>query len=262
MNEFIRRVNSHKRLKVDFTDDIWNDVSDDAKELIEKMLIRKPERRPQIQEVNADKWFNILKQNTGMMGTIGIQKSMNTPKNLKLLCEGEILIKLRLFNVRAFFKKFLLYCMADMMRKTEKFEDEYLEFRKIDLNGDDELSFTDIYETYRFKHMAILNVEVGMIIFRCGVKNHNHLDFTEFLMAVLPKVKFQNPNIISSLFTRFDKEHKGYINFEDLEVTSRRKFGVRFSAKDCQTIINHYSTGLPERLTFKDFKEIILSYAN
>lgn len=49
--------NNIKSGKYDFHHDEWNNVSDECKALIEKMLKLDPNDRPTINEILCDKWF-------------------------------------------------------------------------------------------------------------------------------------------------------------------------------------------------------------
>ena len=101
----------HMKAKFDFNDVVFSDMSNAAKKLIGKLIVRKPKKRLLCSEALKDKWFNILKLSDNN-GKDNNGKDDNNSLNISNPSLSSAQLKIKEFNTNRRFKRAALTVMA------------------------------------------------------------------------------------------------------------------------------------------------------
>lgn len=187
--EIIRAVRS---AELEFDDTIWQQVSDEAKDLIRHMLERDPIKRYSCSDIFQHPWMN--------------QSHPKTPLFIDIN-------KLRQYQLSKKFKRAVLNYMATQCA-TEEIEAIKDLFIRIDTNKDGHLSIAEIERAVseNISHPELLN------LINCIDSDKNgKIDFTEFLAAAMGRGLYLCQEKLWNAFKRFDLNDNGRISAEEIQ---------------------------------------------
>ncbi len=148
----------------------WDDVSDDAKDLVKRLLTLDPDRRISATEALQHRWIKLMAQ----AEKIDKQVAAKTLSNLKNF-RGEQKLK----------QAALAFIASQLVSKDET---EHLEkiFQAIDKDGDGNLSKEEILNGYE-EHFGvpISEEEVDKMFKEIDMDGNGSIDYTEFVMATM-----------------------------------------------------------------------------
>lgn len=187
--------------KFTFPEEDWSGVSNQAKNLMKKMLVHDFNKRQTAGECMTDDWFKLKISAT--------TKSHETSKVLGNLKNFRTASKLQ--------KAILLYIISFFDMKEEK--DELLKtFQEIDLNNDGQLTKDELLIGYKnIMGEDEATKEVERIYQVIDVNNTDAIDFTEFLLATVNYQKLLNENKMSTVFQMIDSDGSGEISRQEIK---------------------------------------------
>ncbi|CAD8073319.1 unnamed protein product [Paramecium sonneborni] len=184
--------------KYDFDPEDWSKISEDAKNLIKKMLTKDYQQRISAQEAYQDPW---------------IQK--NAPN-------GQIDLK-AIKNLSSFFGKnkvraaLMQFITTNLMTNTEK-EGLMIEFKKIDKDGNGQISKDELLQVYMKQYDEIKAKQMVDDIFeKVDINKSGFVDFTEFMMSAASEEKLLSKIRLQQAFNMFDTNGDGQISREELQ---------------------------------------------
>uniref|UniRef100_A0A7S2A6B0 Calmodulin n=1 Tax=Ditylum brightwellii TaxID=49249 RepID=A0A7S2A6B0_9STRA len=186
-------------------EDIWVDVSDQAKQFILKLLVTDPNQRPTAREAQTSSWLQHwahkdMKHEDNKLSPSVVKALVNFKgygDMRKLLCE------LLSFTL-----------LPDQIAELRK------EFEKMDTDGSGEISLSVLKEVLMGNASSgtlggITEEEVEDIFNAMRVrKSATKINWHDFISAGISQCKVDERNIRLA-FDRLDSYHKGYITFED-----------------------------------------------
>ncbi|EGR29125.1 hypothetical protein IMG5_162280 [Ichthyophthirius multifiliis] len=184
--------------KFKFDPEDWNHISEDAKNLIRKMLTYDSKKRISALQALNDNW---------------VQK--NAPA---IPVNNKTLQNLSNFQSRSKIKQAIMtYIVSQMITQQEK-QELQKNFMSLDQNGDGMLSKDELIQGYTSvcgnKELAIEQVERILDIVDCN--KSGKVDFTEFLMAATNKDVVLSKQKMEQAFKIFDQDGNGNISREEL----------------------------------------------
>ena len=194
-----------------FKDKIWDNISDEAKNLIKSMLVKNKKKRININQVLNSDWIikNICKNNT---------KEIHDNKYLKETIVQNILKFKNINQIQLLALFYVLHNYIDF--KNEEIKKITKEFYYYDKDGDGRLSEEE------FNQMLIdggiskedLNHIINDIWNILGNNKGRYLSYEGFILLSLNnKKKLLNDKIIQKLFLLLDKKKSMKIKMEDLK---------------------------------------------
>ncbi|EGR29296.1 protein kinase domain protein [Ichthyophthirius multifiliis] len=194
-DEILKKV---KIGKFKFDPEDWDHISNDAKQLIQKMLTYDPKKRITALQALNDQW---------------VQKNApSIPINQKSLQN------LAGFYTRSKIKQAIMTFIASQMVSQNDKEELQKSFRSLDINGDGILSKDELVQGYfqvcGDKEKAIAQVE--KILAEVDTNNSGKVDFTEFLMAAANKEQILSKIKMEQAFKIFDQDGNGTISKDEL----------------------------------------------
>ena len=181
----------------DFEDDVWDNVSDEAKDLIQKMLVPENERLSP-KEALEHPWI----------------KNMTKPENKHVSPLGTNLIKrLKKFQNVKIFKKAVLTFIASRVADSE-IQKEMEAFKSLDRNKDGYITMLELKSAMSKYHSED---EVQEILKSIDTDKNGAINYTEFIAASLDNIIVMNASKIEKAFKLFDKDNDGWIDVWELE---------------------------------------------
>ena len=231
--------------KFEFNSSLFNNISNEAKDLIKKCLIYdKNERISAIKALKHPFFTNKLNLNDLYNENVNCKNTLLSIRNL------------------SFSKHSKLYQIVLTYLSHNFAEKKYLEklkkvFFKIDLKFNGKLSSDELYKAYKKEGIDIDLNEIEKIIESIDFNNNGYIDYGEFIRMTIPKESlFTNLNLFAA-FNYLDLNKKGFICLNDIQEVLNLK-------SDDENIINELKNEFPNnkyKINFDEFKTMMISYA-
>ncbi|KAG6630797.1 calcium-dependent protein kinase 1-like isoform X2 [Carya illinoinensis] len=167
---------------LDFSSDPWPSISNSAKDLVTKMLVRDPRRRLTAHEVLCHPWVQV--------------DGVAPDKPL----DSAVLSRLKQFSAMNKLKKMALKVIAENLSEEEIAGLKEM-FKMIDTDDSGQISFEEL--------------KAGLK--RADIDNNGTIDYGEFIAATLHLNKIERQDHLFAAFSYFDKDGSGYITPDELQ---------------------------------------------
>ena len=218
-----------RRLNYSFPSPEWNNISNDAKDLLKSIICDQFMRLNDEQVLNHI-WLKNLAPNAkeGEKIQININSFKNYSSSNKL-------------------KKAVLTFIASRLSEKEvkKLKEN---FQKIDTNGDGMLSLEEVKKAISHnKGISLSNVE--QIFKSIDTDNSGNIDYTEFIAASLDKNIYLQENKLYEAFKLFDVDGSGKISKDEIAYI----LGTEKKSKEIEKLFKKYDTNNDGEIDFKEF---------
>ncbi|EWS71123.1 calmodulin-domain kinase (macronuclear) [Tetrahymena thermophila SB210] len=224
--------------KYDLKGQEWNKVSDEAKDLVQKMLNYEYENRISAEEALQHPWF----------------KQINQKLSKQVLKVN--LSKLKLFQAQSQLQRAAMsFIVSHLISEKEK-EEFSQTFKQLDENGDGQLSKAEIMNGYKKVFgKNISEEEVNKIFDQIDVNQSGFIDYTEFITAVIDDSVFIEDEKLRKAFSLFDKDGDGYITQQ--EIQNVLGVGMDFDSETWTKIVAEVDENGDGQVSFEEFKKIM-----
>ena len=190
--------------KFEMLDREWDDISDDAKDLINCLLIKDISKRYSAEKAINHSWIKKME--------LKIKHTKISNEKILLVAEN-----LKVFHANKKLQQATLSYIVHNMLKKEDTE----EFRKIfnlfDLNGDGRLTKEELVMVLNKVMTAEeAKAEVDRILEIIDVDGNGFIEYEEFLRAAMSKERLLTKENLQNAFNLFDKDKSGKICIEEL----------------------------------------------
>jgi calcium-dependent protein kinase len=181
-------------------EEVWNQVSDEAKAFIQRLLDPNSQSRPSAKEAQGDPWLQDL----------GIQDTNKSKAFSPRLCQALLEFK-EYSDMRKFLCEILSFTLLP-----EQIVGLRKEFERVDTEGDGEISFAALKQVLKDSAEegalgALTEDEVEGIFNALRVrKTEKRIRWHEFIAAGLSQCSFDERNLRLA-FDRLDFDRKGYV---------------------------------------------------
>ncbi|KAF3321899.1 Calcium-dependent protein kinase 13 [Carex littledalei] len=187
------------RGNIDFKREPWPNVSENAKDLVRRMLEPDPKLRLTAKQVLEHTWLQNAK------------KAPNVPL-------GDVVkSRLKQFSRMNRFKRRALRVIADHL-SAEEVEDIKDMFKLMDTNNDGIVTYEELKNGLQKFGSHLAESEVQMLIEAVDTNGKGSLDYGEFLAVSLHLQRMANDEHLRRAFSYFDKDCNGFIEPEELKV--------------------------------------------
>lgn len=234
-------MNKIKIGKFSFPEEEWDNISNEAKDLIIKMLAYKPSDRLAASDCLLHKWFT---ENT---------TKKNVDKNFSQKC----LSNMKKFRAeRKLQQAALTYIVNHLVTKDDK--NELLElFQQFDLNGDGVLTKQEILNGYKqILGDVEAELETERIMKEVDLDKSGTIDYNEFVLASISQQKLLNKEKLEATFKMFDKDGNGTISAD--EIKSILCHGAHVDTKAIDEIIKEVDVNGDGEISLVEFKDMML----
>nr|XP_043626654.1 calcium-dependent protein kinase 26-like [Erigeron canadensis] len=219
------------RGKLDFSSDPWPSISESAKDLVRKMLIRHPKRRITAHEVLCHPWIS--------------EDGVAPDKPL----DSAVLSRLTQFSAMNKLKKMALRVIASKLSEEEIAGLKQM-FKIIDTDNSGYITFEELKAGLRRFGSNLKESEIYDLMQSADIDNNGIIDYEEFVAATLHMNQVDRENHLFAAFSYFDKDDSGYITLDELQQACK-EFGL-----DCvhlEEIIKEADQNNDGRIDYNEF---------
>uniref|UniRef100_A0A7N0ZZR1 non-specific serine/threonine protein kinase n=1 Tax=Kalanchoe fedtschenkoi TaxID=63787 RepID=A0A7N0ZZR1_KALFE len=191
---------------LDFSSDPWPCISDSAKDLVKKMLVRDPKYRISAREALCHPWVQID----------GIAPDRPI--------DSAVLNRLKQFSVMNKLKKMVFRVIAESLSDEELAELKEL-FKLIDTDNSGQITLEELESGMKKLGFNLNASEIINLMRATDVNDSGTIDYGEFLAATLHTNKVDKDEHLLAAFSYFDKDGSGYITQDELQVACEG-FGI------------------------------------
>ncbi|KAJ6892676.1 calcium-dependent protein kinase 1-like [Populus alba x Populus x berolinensis] len=183
---------------LDFSSDPWPSISESAKDLVRRMLVRDPRRRLTAHEVLCHPWVQ--------------EDGVAPDKPL----DSAVLSRLKQFSAMNKFKKMALRVIAETLSEEEIAGLREM-FKMIDTDGSGHITFEELKAGLKRFGANLKESEIYDLMHAADVDNSGTIDYGEFIAATLHLNKIERDDHLFAAFSYFDKDGSGYITPDELQ---------------------------------------------
>ena len=226
----------------DFSNSHFNDVSDSAKDLIQKCLVYDKDIRISAREALQHEFFTgEINPNNLFEDEIDSKNVLNTLKN---------------YSKKSKFYQTVLAYLSHNFANKEQLNKLTKIFNKIDLNLDGKLSKEELLMAYKEAGIEVQKENIDHLINSIDFDKNGYIGYEEFIRVTLPKEQLFTEVNLRNAFDMFDLDKNGTISMSEvLEV-------LGMDEKTDEKIIKQLKKEMPkngdEDITLDQFKKLIL----
>ena len=231
----------------DFPKEEWQNVSEEAKNLVQKMLEKDTKKRITALDALQDKWFKINKQ----------KKTSN-----KLLAKN-VLKNMKKFKKNKKFEKATMSFIVNQLVLKEERKDLEKQFKEWDKNGDGVLSRDEIIEGYKKTYGFVDEGEIDNMISSIDLDGNGVIDYNEFLTCTMNKEKILNNDNLEICFKAFDSDNSGKISLDEISAIFNSGDKENIDKEELEAfkkIIKDADENGDGEISFKEFKDLMRKF--
>jgi calcium-dependent protein kinase len=213
-DEEVRRAVSEDLLNLH--DAKYSGVSDPAKDLMHRLLIKDPIYRIKGAETLAHPWFQ---SEARPPDPLRLQTVITGMSHFRNICK----LKDAIFNF-----------ICTHMLSIQDYKELRQIFESVDQNGDGTLSREEIKgQLANCLPASTLDHRLDEIFQKVDSDHNGHIDYEEFIKATIDVAKVESKEVLRRTFQMFDKDSNGYISCEELKLvleTAELDDGMDWSA--------------------------------
>lgn len=190
---------------LDFSSDPWPSISESAKDLVRRMLIRDPRRRLTVREVLCHPW---------------VQDGVAPDKPL----DSAVLSRMKQFSAMNKLKKMALRVIAESLSEEEIAGLKQM-FKMLDADNSGQITFEELKAGLNRVGANLKESEIYDLMQAADVDNSGTIDYGEFVAATLHLNKVEREDHLFAAFNYFDKDGSGYITPDELQQACE-EFGI------------------------------------
>ncbi|KAK4782738.1 hypothetical protein SAY86_007112 [Trapa natans] len=192
--------------ELDFVSEPWPGISQSAKDLVRRMLVRDPKKRLTAHEVISHPWVQI--------------NGVAPDKPL----DSAVLSRLKHFSAMDKLKKIAIRAIAEILSEEEIAGLKEM-FKMIDTDNSGQITLEELKNGLEKVGADIKDSEIHSLMKAADIDNSGTIDYREFVAAMLHLNKVQREDHLHAAFSYFDQDGSGYITKEELQLACK-KFGL------------------------------------
>jgi len=194
-----------KEGRFSFDSDVWESISDSAKELLTSLLAYDPNNRPSALDALSHPWFEMYRE--------AEDREFNPTQNLQLVAG-----KMRRFKNKQKLKQAAMAFLVNQNMSRQEMDDLTELFRKFDKSGDGKLSVDELVEGYKQMFGELLaEQEVNFFMENLDTDGSQKIEFDEFIAATISRQNSLADEKLKSAFDLFDTDNSGFISVNNLK---------------------------------------------
>ncbi|KAM0874952.1 hypothetical protein ACQ4PT_037105 [Festuca glaucescens] len=183
---------------LDFDSDPWPSVSEGAKDLLRKVLVRDPKKRLTAHQVLCHPW---------------LQMSGEAPDKP---LDSAVLSRLKQFSAMNKLKKMALRVIAENLSEEEIAGLKEM-FKMMDTDNSGQINYEELKAGLERVGANMKESEISQLMQAADIDNSGTIDYGEFIAATLHLNKVEKEDHLYAAFQYFDKDGSGYITADELQ---------------------------------------------
>ncbi|KAK3017801.1 hypothetical protein RJ639_004414 [Escallonia herrerae] len=184
--------------ELDFVSEPWPNISDSAKDLVKKMLVRDPKKRLSAHEVLCHPWVQ--------MEGVAPDKPL----------DSAVLTRLKQFSAMNKIKKIAIRVIAESLSEEEIAGLKEM-FKMIDTDNSGQITLEELKKGLERVGANLKDSEISGLMKAADIDNSGTIDYGEFVAAMLHINKVQREDHMYAAFSYFDKDGSGHITADELQ---------------------------------------------
>lgn len=184
--------------ELDFVSEPWPSISDSAKDLVRRMLVRDPRKRLTAHEVLSHPWVQV--------------EGVAPDKPL----DSAVLSRLKQFSAMNKLKKIAIRVIAENLSEEEIAGLKEM-FKMIDSDNSGQITLEELKKGLERVGANLKDSEINSLMQAADVDNSGTIDYGEFMAAMLHLNKVLREDHMYAAFSYFDKDGSGYITQDELQ---------------------------------------------
>lgn len=203
--------------------DMPDNLSDECKDLISKMLIVNPKKRISVEQALQHPWIKRSEHAHDHDHSKCDQFPVETIKNLKSF-KGKSLLKKAAMNILV--KHLDHKQIADLKASFEQLDEDQSGF----------LEFKELNEAITKSNMNLKPEEIEELIKEIDYADNHKINYSEFIAATMDVKRFLTAEKLEAIFNSFDVDGSGKITPQNIK-DAFSKFGREISDEEINTIL-------------------------
>ncbi|EEF38311.1 calcium-dependent protein kinase 20 [Ricinus communis] len=184
--------------ELDFISEPWPNISESAKDLVRKMLVRDPKKRLTAHEVLCHPWVQV--------------DGLAPDRPL----DSAVLSRLKQFSAMNKLKRIAIRVIAETLSEEEIAGLKEM-FKMIDTDGSGQISLDELKTGLERVGAILKDSEIDSLMQAADIDNSGTIDYGEFIAAMLHLNKIDKEDHLFAAFSYFDKDGSGYITQDELQ---------------------------------------------
>ncbi|KAI4300613.1 hypothetical protein L6164_033969 [Bauhinia variegata] len=193
--------------ELDFISEPWPSISEGAKDLVRRMLIRDPKKRLTAHEALCHPWVQV--------------NGLAPDRPL----DSAVLSRLQQFSAMNKLKRIAIRVIAENMSEEEIAGLKEM-FKMIDTDNSGQITLEELKSGLQRVGAYLKDSEIDSLMEAADIDNSGTIDYAEFIAAMLHLNKIQKEDHLYAAFAYFDKDGSGYITRDELQQACE-KFGLK-----------------------------------
>jgi calcium-dependent protein kinase len=223
-----------------FTSREWKNVSEDAKDLINKLLTYNYKNRIEAEEALKHSW--IVKFSSRSVKINDLQTPFQN---------------LRKFGAKLKLQHATIAFLVHHVSNNEMIRELKAIFKELDENGDGTLSYDEIKNGFKkyYKNEKIAEKELEEIIKKIDQDNNEYIEWEEFIRATVNLDTLLTEENLKIAFKTFDKDNSGILDAEEIKTA----LGIMDSDSEIiKEIINEIDQNGDGQISFEEFRNMMV----
>ncbi|EOA29059.1 hypothetical protein CARUB_v10025314mg [Capsella rubella] len=191
---------------LDFISEPWPSVSESAKDLVRRMLIRDPKKRMTAHEVLCHPWARV--------DGVALDKPL----------DSAVLSRLKQFSAMNKLKKIAIKVIAESLSEEEIAGLKEM-FKMIDTDNSGHITLEELKKGLDRVGANLKDSEILGLMQAADIDNSGTIDYGEFIAAMVHLNKIEKEDHLFTAFSYFDKDGSGYITRDELQQACKQ-FGL------------------------------------
>ncbi|XWS59349.1 hypothetical protein CRYUN_Cryun08bG0113900 [Craigia yunnanensis] len=191
---------------LDFTSDPWPSISESAKDLVRKMLVRDAKKRITAYEVLRHPWV--------LVDGVAPDKPL----------DSVVLSRMKQFSAMDKLKKMALRVIAQRLSEEEIAGLKEI-FKMIDTDNSGQITYEELKTGLKRFGANLAETEFHALMKAADVNSSGTIDYEEFIAATLHLNKVEREDHLLAAFSYFDRDGSGYITQDELQKACQ-EFGI------------------------------------
>ncbi|KAF5473427.1 hypothetical protein F2P56_010039 [Juglans regia] len=217
--------------ELDFMSEPWPSISESAKDLVRRMLVRDPKKRLTAHEVLCHPWVQV--------------DGVAPDKPL----DSAVLTRLKQFSAMNKLKKMAIRVIAESLSEEEIAGLKEM-FKMIDTDNSGQITLEELKNSLDRVGCILKDSEINGLMQAADIDNSGTIGYGEFIAAMLHLNKIQREDHLYAAFSYFDKDGSGYITQDELQQACER-FGLEDT--QLEDIIREVDQDNDGRIDYNEF---------